>query len=179
MTENHHNNQIEPSYQRWEVCVSNRFNLNSYVGYCKAQFEQEQRDFVVIKARGAAIENALKVVQLVKENIGCIHSYTNFTLQQTSDRRYFEEPVRATSGEWALGTMKPKSIPRRERLISTFREYETVPDFSRIVPSIEVKLSKVDLHPEGHAGHQEANPMVKPILVGQRAMRNKNNPRVL
>jgi hypothetical protein len=42
----------------------------------RAQFFDEQRQFVVVKARGLAIENALKVVQLVKENIGDIHSQT-------------------------------------------------------------------------------------------------------
>jgi len=66
-------NKIEP-YQRWEVCVSAKMDINGYVGYVRAQFFEEQRQFVVVRARGLAIENALKVVQLVKENIGDIHS---------------------------------------------------------------------------------------------------------
>jgi hypothetical protein len=48
-------------YERWEVCISNRVNINSYVGYCKAIFLEDLRKFVVLKARGLAIENALKV----------------------------------------------------------------------------------------------------------------------
>lgn len=50
------------NYDRWEVCISNKQNINSYVGYCKALFVEEQRIYVVLKARGLAIENALKVM---------------------------------------------------------------------------------------------------------------------
>ncbi len=45
-------------------------NVNCYVGYCRALFIEENRKFVILKARGMAIENALIVMQLVKENIG-------------------------------------------------------------------------------------------------------------
>jgi DNA-binding protein len=67
------------------VCISSKFNINSYVGYCKAQFLEEHRPFVVVKARAAAIETALKVVQLVKENIGGIHSNIELQLQAKED----------------------------------------------------------------------------------------------
>jgi DNA-binding protein len=50
------------TYERWEVCISNRVDINSYFGYCKALFHEDKSKFVVIKARGLAIENALKVV---------------------------------------------------------------------------------------------------------------------
>ena len=67
------------------MCISNKLNINSYVGYCKAQFHDDKRKYIVVKARGNAIENALKVVQLVKETIGGIHSCTKFSLQFTTD----------------------------------------------------------------------------------------------
>eukprot|EP00347_Sterkiella_histriomuscorum_P015751 403355819 len=67
-------------YERWEVCVKAGLNINAYVGYARAQFLEEGKKFVVVKARGFAIENALKVVQLVKENMGDIHSQTRFYL---------------------------------------------------------------------------------------------------
>jgi hypothetical protein len=73
-------------YRRWEVCVSNKFNLNSYVGYCKAQFTEEKRRYIVLKARGSAIENAIKVMQLVKETIGGIHSCIFMNLHASVDR---------------------------------------------------------------------------------------------
>ena len=53
------NNQ---EYERWELCVKAGMNINQYVGYARAQFYDDQRKFVVVKARGQAIENALKVV---------------------------------------------------------------------------------------------------------------------
>ena len=49
-------------YERWEVCVSNKLDINKYVGYCQAQFMEENLKYVVVKARGQAIENAFKVV---------------------------------------------------------------------------------------------------------------------
>lgn len=61
-------------YERWEVCVKAKEDVNSYVGYVRAQFFEEKRPFVIVRARGFAIENALKVVQLVKDNMGDIHS---------------------------------------------------------------------------------------------------------
>ena len=70
------------SYERWEVCISGKMNINSYVGYVRAQFIDDKRRFVIVKARGFAIENALKVVQLVKENMGDIHSQTRFYLMK-------------------------------------------------------------------------------------------------
>jgi len=51
-----------PGYERWEVCIKAKEDINSYVGYVRAQFFDEKRPFVVIRARGLAIENALKVV---------------------------------------------------------------------------------------------------------------------
>ena len=78
-------------YERWEVCVSSRHNINSYVGYCKAQFQDDKRKYIIVKARGNAIENALKVVQLVKENIGGIHSITKLNLQYTSEKVYIDQ----------------------------------------------------------------------------------------
>ena len=55
-------------------------NINNYVGYARALFLEENRKFIVVKARGAAIENALKVVSLVKENMGDIHSQLKFSM---------------------------------------------------------------------------------------------------
>ena len=77
------------TYERWEVCISNRVDINSYFGYCKAIFHEDKSKFVVIKARGLAIENALKVVQLVKENLEGVSSCTKLGLQFTQDRPKF------------------------------------------------------------------------------------------
>ncbi len=74
------------TYERWEVCISNRVDINSYFGYCRALFLEDKSKFVVIKARGLAIENALKVVQLVKENLNGVSSCIKFGLQFTQDR---------------------------------------------------------------------------------------------
>jgi DNA-binding protein len=80
--------------------------LNKYVGYCKAQFEEEFREYIVIKARGGAIETALKIMQLVKDNIGSLHSYTNFNLQLTpSDSINYLS--RKSEDSWARGVKLP------------------------------------------------------------------------
>lgn len=79
--------EVQPrNYERWEVCISNRVDINSYFGYCRALFLEDKSKFVVIKARGLAIENALKVVQLVKENLQGVSSCTKLGLQFTQDR---------------------------------------------------------------------------------------------
>ena len=79
--------EVQPrNYERWEVCISNRVDINSYFGYCRALFLEDKSKFVVIKARGLAIENALKVVQLVKENLHGVSSCTKLGLQFTQDR---------------------------------------------------------------------------------------------
>ena len=79
--------EVQPrNYERWEVCISNRIDINSYFGYCRALFLEDKSKFVVIKARGLAIENALKVVQLVKENLQGVSSCTKLGLQFTQDR---------------------------------------------------------------------------------------------
>ena len=72
--------QNDRNYERWEVCIPNNHNINQYVGYIRAQFEDDKRKYVVVKARGGAVENALKVVQIVKEIRGGIHSSTKFSL---------------------------------------------------------------------------------------------------
>lgn len=78
-------------YERWEVCVKAGLNINAYVGYARAQFLEENKKFLVVKARGYAIENALKVVQLVKENMGDIHSQTRFYLMNDSKTRWAQK----------------------------------------------------------------------------------------
>jgi DNA-binding protein len=57
------------------------------VGYVRAQFGDDRRRFVIIKARGLAIENALKVVQLIKENMGDIHSTTRLDIMRENPPR--------------------------------------------------------------------------------------------
>lgn len=159
-------------YKRWEVGISNKFlNLNSYVGYCKAQFEQEQRKYVVIKARGNAIENAMKVVQLVRENIGGLHAYTNFGLQLTIDRTF------TSPEEWKRGS----KLRNRETFIQSREVLDKALATSgdRVVPAVEIILSKVSLFEETHPGHQESNPKVQPILIGPGALKSKNNSKVL
>jgi hypothetical protein len=47
---------------------------------------------VVIKARGLAIENGLKVTQLVKENMGNIHSQARFYLMHGDKSEFKRDP---------------------------------------------------------------------------------------
>lgn len=61
-------------YERWEVYIKHTENITPYLGYIRALFLEEKRDFSIIKARGMAIESALRVIQLVKEEMGNIHS---------------------------------------------------------------------------------------------------------
>lgn len=77
----------ETGYDRWEVCVKNGFDINQYMAYARAQFIQENKKFIVVKARGLAVENALKVVQLLKENLGDLHSQIRFFLMTAGSRR--------------------------------------------------------------------------------------------
>ncbi len=49
------------SYDRHELCISSKMDIGGYLGYARVQLIDEKKPFVVIKARGNAIENALKV----------------------------------------------------------------------------------------------------------------------
>jgi hypothetical protein len=68
------------------VCISNRIDINAYFGYCRALFLEDQCKFIVVKARGLAIENAFKVVQLVKDNLEGVSSCIKMGLQFTQDK---------------------------------------------------------------------------------------------
>lgn len=83
----HLNKNPETGYERWEVCVKNGFDINQYMAYARAQFIQENKKFIVVKAKGLAVENALKVVQLLKENLGDLHSQIRFFLMTAASRR--------------------------------------------------------------------------------------------
>jgi hypothetical protein len=54
------------SYDRHELCISSKIEIGAYLGYARAQLIDEQKPFIVIKARGNAIENALKVTEMAK-----------------------------------------------------------------------------------------------------------------
>jgi DNA-binding protein len=41
-------------------------DIGGYLGYARVQLIDEQKPFIVIKARGNAIENALKVAEMAK-----------------------------------------------------------------------------------------------------------------
>lgn len=143
------------NYERWEVCISNKFNINSYVGYCKAQFLEEKRTYVVVKARGQAIENALKVVQLVKENIGGINSCVRLQMQLTLDKGAMAEQrelemKRSHTGlsREFMWQQKFEEARGREILITSFEEYQALLKDTkavyRVMPAIEVTLSQDD-----------------------------------
>jgi DNA-binding protein len=98
------------------------------VGYVRTQFIEEKRKYVFVKARGQAVENALKVVQLVKENLGGIHSCTKFSLQYGG---------------------KADVIDQNEREITSFdlfKEIKYVQE-KKIHPAVEVILSVDELNP--------------------------------
>ena len=132
------------SYERWEVCISAKTNINNYVGYVKAQFLEDKRKYVVMKARGAAIENALKVMQLVKENLGGIHSQIKFSLQ-------FER--------------MDASVECGNREIRSFEAYVEAKLNNKIIPACEILMSTMGLN-EGDPGYQKPHIKVEPIFYG-------------
>lgn len=138
--------------------MSNKFkSLNDYVKYTEAQFIIEKRRYVVVKARGRAIESALQVAQCVKDDIGGLHMYTTFALQLTKDRSY---------------PLYLKQVPREptfnENYVDTPEklEHSLAHAGSRLVPSVEVILSKIPLFEGPHPGHEAPHQRVKPIFLG-------------
>ena len=73
-------------YARHELCISSKYDLGGYVGYARVQLIDERKPFVVVKARGNAIENALKVAEMTKRSIPGVFSCTKLWLQFTLDR---------------------------------------------------------------------------------------------
>jgi DNA-binding protein len=68
------------SYDRHELCISSKMDIGGYLGYARVQLIDEQKPFIVIKARGNAIENALKVAEMAKQTINGVLSCTKFCL---------------------------------------------------------------------------------------------------
>lgn len=193
-------------YRRWEVCVSNKFNLNSYVGYCKAQFNDERRRYIVLKARGNGIENAIKVMQLVKETIGGVHSCIFMALHVGIDRKTRQIVGKTTPKEESEGKQtsleeesedlyKQQVCPQfakalrlqselglsHERTINNLAQLESLSSFSynddsaqmKIIPAINIVLSKDEMHLGAEPGYQPSNPQVLPILCGPQSLQKK------
>lgn len=60
------NHQPNHFYDRHELCISSKMDIGGYLGYARVQLIDEKKPFVIIKARGNAIENALKVAEMAK-----------------------------------------------------------------------------------------------------------------
>jgi DNA-binding protein len=69
------------TYQRWEVYIKHTDNITPYLGYIRALFYDDKREFVMVKARGFAIESALRVIQMVREEMGNIYSVIKVYMQ--------------------------------------------------------------------------------------------------
>jgi DNA-binding protein len=74
------------SYDRHELCISSKMDIGGYLGYARVQLIDEKKPFVVIKARGNAIENALKVAEMAKQTIAGVLSCTKICLQFTVEK---------------------------------------------------------------------------------------------
>jgi len=118
------------SYDRHELCISSKMDIGGYLGYARVQLIDEKKPFVVIKARGNAIENALKVAEMAKQTIAGVLSCTKICLQFTVEK-----------GPTASNSPVKRS---REKLIEEIDMYETLKkDYhtqSRIIPAIEIIL---------------------------------------
>jgi len=120
------------SYDRHELCISSKMDIGGYLGYARVQLIDEKKPFVVIKARGNAIENALKVAAMAKQTIAGVLSCTKICLQFTVEKQ--------PSTESSSSPVKRS----REKLIEEIDMYETLKkDYrtqSRIIPAIEIIL---------------------------------------
>ena len=103
------------------------------MGYARVQLIDEKKPFVVIKARGNAIENALKVADMAKKNIQGIHSCTKLWLQFTLDREHQHKQ----SATVTVGRSREKNIEEYE-MYEALKENERT--LSRIIPAIEIIL---------------------------------------
>ncbi len=114
-------------YARHELCISSKNDLGGYLGYARVQLVDERKPFVIIKARGNAIENALKVAEMAKRSISGVYSCTKLWLQFTMDRDRSESMGKS-----------------REKHIEEYDMYEAlknnVSTWSRIIPAIEIIL---------------------------------------
>ena len=68
---------------------------------------------------------------------------------------------------------------RRDHPIKTYGEYKRCTERDRVVPAIEIILTKKGDAVAHLPGYTVANPAVKPILVGERALTRKRNPQIL
>ena len=148
-------------YQKWEVCVTAKDDINGYVGYVRAQFFEEQRQFVVVRARGLAIENALKVVQLVKENIGDIHSQTRLYLMTDKAKSNSVGERLNPEHDASCKRIVDEEIGHYEKFCS-----EKYLQKSLVLPAVEVILSRhpVDLN---NPGYQKPAIRVHTIFHGE------------
>src|ERR1700760_3248776 len=86
-----HMNTYDTKYsiERWEVYIKHQDNIGPYIGYIKALFYEDKREYCILRGRGNAIETVLKVVQMAKDELGSIHSITSCSLQR--DDGHFNE----------------------------------------------------------------------------------------
>ena len=120
------------SYDRHELCISSKMDIGGYLGYARVQLIDEKKPFVVIKARGNAIENALKVAEMAKQTIAGVLSCTKICLQFT-----VEKPSPSSSGETPVKRSREKPIEEYDTYQTLKNDYRTQ---SRIIPAVEIIL---------------------------------------
>ena len=76
------NSTIRHGIERWEVYIKHQDNIGPYIGYIKALFYDDKREYCILRGRGNAIETVLKVVQMAKEELGSIHSIYTCSLHK-------------------------------------------------------------------------------------------------
>jgi hypothetical protein len=107
-------------------------DIGGYLGYARVQLIDEKKPFVVIKARGNAIENALKVAEMAKQTIAGVLSCTKICLQFT-----VEKPSPSSSGETPVKRSREKPIEEYDTYQTLKNDYRTQ---SRIIPAVEIIL---------------------------------------
>lgn len=65
--------QNTKNIERWEVHIKHIDHIGPYVGYIRALFMDDKREFCKVKARGYAIETALKTIQMAKDELEDLH----------------------------------------------------------------------------------------------------------
>ncbi|CDW82497.1 UNKNOWN [Stylonychia lemnae] len=175
-------------YERWELCVKAGLNINQYVGYARAQFFDDNRRFVVVKARGQAIENALKVVQLVKENMGDIHSQSKLYLMVDS-KSFGHNNARGKSSQSRtrsrgkqvqftsdINPEEDEGFSSHDTIIEDWEKYskDKYKKQLRVLPAIEVILSKNVIN-QNDPGYQKPAIRIQTIFHGTQVSKVKKS----
>ena len=158
--------EVTATYPRWEVYVKHTDNITPYIGYIKALFFEDKMEFCIVRATGKAIETALRVAQMAKEEIGNICSNTKMYLHiDTTDK----------NGHTTDVTIE---------CIDQYPKYASYRS-SRAMAVIEILLSTEQLDPED-PGYERHTIKVQPIYAQinsrgckpSKSRKHTNNPKM-